>query len=195
MREEFVADSGASTTCATATLPAARSAGPAFDEPRDAGLGVESVLLYASAVDHVNDAVDGDRRLGNVGSHDNLALAGRRRAEDARLLLRRQVCVQRQNEQGGECVRRDCCANRFDGLLDLEDTGRENQNVATGVCRSLQAVGDLLQNRVSALRIGERTVEETSPSRRRDQSRSSRPARRPRALAEPARPTRTHRAR
>lgn len=164
MREEFVADSGASTTCATATLPAARSACPAFDEPRYAGLWVESVLLHASAVDHVNDAVDGDRRFRDVGSHDNLALAGRRRAENARLLLRRQIRMQRQDEQGGKSVRRDCCANRFDGLLDLEDTRRENENVATGVCRSLQAVRNLLQSRVSAVRIeGERTLEETAP--------------------------------
>lgn len=98
MREKLVADSGASTTCAPATLPAARSAGPAFDEPRDARLGIESVLLHASAVDHVDDAVDGNRRLGNIGSHDDLALAGRRRAEDTRLLLRRQIRVQRQDE-------------------------------------------------------------------------------------------------
>lgn len=45
-------------------------------------------------------------------------------------------------------MRGDCCANGFDGLLDLEDTGRENENVATGVCRSLQAVGDLLHSRM-----------------------------------------------
>lgn len=150
MREEFVADSGASTTCSTATLPAARSACPAFDEPCDTRLGVESVLLHASAVDNVDDAVDGDRGLGNVGGHDNLALAGRRRAEDARLILRRQIRVERQDEQGGQGVGRDCRANRFDGLLDLEDTGRENQNVATGVSRRLQAVRNLLQSRVSA---------------------------------------------
>lgn len=53
------------------------------------------LLLCKSRVDDVVDAVDGERRLGDVGGDDDLARAGRRRLKDTRLGC---VC------SGGLCV-------------------------------------------------------------------------------------------
>ena len=43
------------------------------------------LLLGEARVDDVVDAIDGERGLGNVRRDDDLARAGRRRVEDARL--------------------------------------------------------------------------------------------------------------
>lgn len=69
------------------------------------------LLLGKAGVDHVHDAVDGERRLGDVGGHDDLAAgraAGARRrgrgVEDALLLLGRQRGVERVHLDGAHAV-------------------------------------------------------------------------------------------
>ena len=53
-----------------------------------AGARREALLLAEARVDHVHNAVDGERRLGNVGRQHHLARAGWRRLENARLRMR-----------------------------------------------------------------------------------------------------------
>ncbi len=67
------------------------------DEGLHAGAGVVAVLLAEARIDHVRDAVDGERRFGDVGRHHHLTRVGRRRLEYLVLHVRRQVCVDGQH--------------------------------------------------------------------------------------------------
>ena len=83
-------------------------------------------------VDDVDDVVDGDRRLGDVGREHDLARAGRRRLEDLRLHVRRQVGVDRQHEQLGDARAEAARAlrERLERRLDLVLPREEDQDVA-----------------------------------------------------------------
>lgn len=133
---------GTSTTCATSALPTACSRRPLLLELGDARLGVEGVDLGAPAVDDVDDAVDRDGRLGDVGRDDNLAHAAGRRAEHGRLLLRGEVGVEREDEERRELRSGNGRTDRLDGSRDLEDAGHEDEDVAANVARHVEAVCD-----------------------------------------------------
>ena len=133
---------GTSATCATSPLPTAGARRPLLLELGDARLGVKGVDLGAPAVDDVDDAVDRDGRLGNVGRDDDLAHAARRRAEDGRLLLRGEVGVEREDEERRELRPGDGRSDRLDGARDLEHARHEDEDVAADVARHVEAVCD-----------------------------------------------------
>ena len=62
-REQLVANTWTRTTCTTPTLLSGRTRNPLLHEPREPVLWVELGLLHFATVDHVDDVVDGDRRL------------------------------------------------------------------------------------------------------------------------------------
>ncbi len=55
---------------------------------------VKNTTLFTSRVDNVNDVVDGNGRLGDVGCQDNLANPGGKALEDEVLLLHGQLRVE-----------------------------------------------------------------------------------------------------
>ena len=69
---------------------------------------IPHLLLGKAGVNHIDDAVDCERRLGNVGAHNDLAPGRpawptrRRSLEDALLLLRWERRIERQHLQAGE---------------------------------------------------------------------------------------------
>mmetsp|Transcript_37284 Transcript_37284/g.97756 ORF Transcript_37284/g.97756 Transcript_37284/m.97756 type:complete len:249 (-) Transcript_37284:1377-2123(-) len=69
-------------------------------------LGVVHLLLDKAGVNHVVDAVDRERRLGNVGRNHHLPRARLCGLEDPRLHLRRQCRVDGQNDQLGDIPER-----------------------------------------------------------------------------------------
>ena len=72
--------------CPPTALPTIGSGDPRVDELRQPVQRVVAVLLGAAAVDDVQDIVDGDRGLGNVGGNDDLAQPSRRPPEDSKLI-------------------------------------------------------------------------------------------------------------
>ena len=68
-------------------------------EGREAPVGVVAVLLDARAVEDVDDVVDRDGRLGDVGRDDHLPHPARRPVKDAQLIRRGERRVQREHAQ------------------------------------------------------------------------------------------------
>ena len=69
------------------------------DERVDVGVRVVPLELDEAGVDDVDDALDGDGGLGDVGGHDDLPAAPHRRAEHLQLVVRRQRAVHGQRPQ------------------------------------------------------------------------------------------------
>lgn len=88
-----VAFAGSRSPSTTSSLSAARFARPGLDEPSDAGLGIELVLLNASTVYDIDDTVDRDGRFCNISRDDDFAPFDG--FEDRSLFLRSQVGVKR----------------------------------------------------------------------------------------------------
>ena len=110
----------------------------------DPRAGVVDLLLAEAGVHHVDDAVDGQTGLGDVGGHDALAagaaaLAERpgRLVEDALLLVRRQGAVERVHGHGAGVRLADHVvdleADAAAGVLDLLLARQEEQDVALGL--------------------------------------------------------------
>mmetsp|Transcript_4340 Transcript_4340/g.10863 ORF Transcript_4340/g.10863 Transcript_4340/m.10863 type:complete len:317 (+) Transcript_4340:834-1784(+) len=97
------------------------------DQRIHARLGVEDLLLGEPRIHDVKDSVDRERGFGDVCGDDDLALALRGRVEDARLHLRRERGVHREDvELGGELAERlhalvQDLARRVDLLLPREE--------------------------------------------------------------------------
>mmetsp|Transcript_38970 Transcript_38970/g.96642 ORF Transcript_38970/g.96642 Transcript_38970/m.96642 type:complete len:253 (+) Transcript_38970:657-1415(+) len=72
---------------ASGALVRLRARARRYDQRLDAGAWVVRVHLDEARVDDVDDVVDGDRGLGDVGGQHHLAHARRRVSEDQRLLL------------------------------------------------------------------------------------------------------------
>ena len=95
------------------------------------------VLLHKAGVNHERDAVDRDASLGNVRREHDLARTGRRRLEDARLQVARQVRVDRTHDQLGHAAaerarRRLQIVHRH---IDLVLSGKEDEDIALRLCR------------------------------------------------------------
>lgn len=131
--------SGPGTTSPAGALGCACLRDRADEQGLDSDPGVVDLLLREARVDDVDDAVDRERRLGDVGRDDDLASGGTTRrtrsgclVEDALLLLRRQRRVQRNGLERAELLRQlvgldgDFPASVFDFLF----TGQEHQDVA-----------------------------------------------------------------
>ena len=96
-----------------------------------AGGGVCEALLDEAAVDHMHDAVDGDRGLRYVGRDHHLARAGRRRREDAHLLLGGEPRVDGERQQAQPRARAGgLVGEQADRGVDLLLAREEDEDVA-----------------------------------------------------------------
>lgn len=88
-----------------------------------------------TCVDDVDDALDRQRRLGDVRRENDLAALGRRRLKDLRLLLRRHRRVDRQDDKlfGLASQRAHALRERLGRRLDLVLARHKHENV-TGRC-------------------------------------------------------------
>mmetsp|Transcript_231 Transcript_231/g.408 ORF Transcript_231/g.408 Transcript_231/m.408 type:complete len:217 (-) Transcript_231:825-1475(-) len=101
------------------------------DEGIHAELGVVHVLLDEAGVDHVVDAVNSQRGLGNVGADDDLACAGRRRLEDLGLHLGGEGRVDREDDELGQVgsERLHTLVEDLAGRVDLLLSRQEDEHV------------------------------------------------------------------
>ncbi len=95
-------------------------------EPRHPGADIEARRTREPAVDHDAHAVDGQRRLGDVGGEHDAATPGRRRREREVLVLDRQRTCERAHVDVGRQRRREALG----GPPDLGDAGQEDEHVA-----------------------------------------------------------------
>lgn len=157
-------------SCTSRPLVRTRLGNRTDKERLDPDPRVVDLLLREAGVDDVDDAVDRERGLGNVGRDDDLATGravgsarSRRLVKDALLLLRRERRVERDGLERTELVRqlvgldRDLSAR----VLDLLFTGQEDEDVAfwfglvnhqDGTDRRLEVVGFRFRSVEAAVR-------------------------------------------
>jgi hypothetical protein len=92
---EAKALAGPRATGATGALLRAGAADRRDEQRLDAHARIVHFGLAEARIDHIDDAVDRQRRLGDVGGDDDLARAGGRRSKDALLQVGRQRRVER----------------------------------------------------------------------------------------------------
>jgi hypothetical protein len=93
---------------------------------------IETLGFLEARVDHVDDAVDRQRRLGDVGGEHDLARAGRRRLKDFRLQVGRQRRVDARHDELADlrAERARAVRQNLGGRVDLVLAGEEDENVA-----------------------------------------------------------------
>ena len=101
------------------------------DERVHAHLGIVALLLDEARVDDVVDAVDGERRLGDVRGDDALTTTWRSRLKDPCLLLARKSRVHGKHVKFGNGGTQGAHAleKNFSRRVDFLLTGEEEQNV------------------------------------------------------------------
>jgi hypothetical protein len=96
-------------------------------EPAHAGVRIEALATFESAIDDDTHTLDRETRFGDVGGHDDFAPAGRRRPQCEVLCGGVEVAVQRQHHQCGIARR---LGDRRHGPPDLGRTRQEGEHVA-----------------------------------------------------------------
>ena len=102
------------------------------DERLHAGACVVGLLLAEARIDDVHDAVDGERRLGDVGGEDDFARVRRSGLEYLDLHVRGQIRVDGQHDELVDLAAESAhtLADHLGGRLDLLLTGQEDEYVA-----------------------------------------------------------------
>ena len=126
LRPQAVGDAWLGATGATGALVRRVAADRHRRQPRHPGAGVESWRPRESAVDDDADALDGERRLGDVGGEHDPSPPGRRRCQREVLVLERQRAGERPNVD----VSGQRCNEAFPDPRDLADAWQEHEHVA-----------------------------------------------------------------
>lgn len=105
---------------------------------------IQLLFLCKACVNHIDNAVDRDTRLGDVRRDNHLARPPRCRQKDGALLARRQAGVQRQEQhrQRARRERRVPVLERLQRRLDLVAAGEKDEDIADRL-RHMNAPGGL----------------------------------------------------
>mmetsp|Transcript_56637 Transcript_56637/g.123121 ORF Transcript_56637/g.123121 Transcript_56637/m.123121 type:complete len:454 (-) Transcript_56637:502-1863(-) len=135
LRVQPIALAGSRAAGASHALSGRRLRHGGDDEGVHARFRVVDLLLGEAGVDDVEDAVDGERGLGDVGRDDTLPLPRRTRVEDTRLHLGRERRVHRVDVELGDELAERLAAFEEDLTrgVDLLLPREEEQDVAGGL--------------------------------------------------------------
>ena len=121
-----------------------------------AALGVEAGDAGHAAVDHVTDAVDGHRGLGDVGGDNDFSAVAP--GEGAILIGRWEVAVQRDQL---DRLRQSATADRADSAANFAHSRHKNQNIAGRVVAEdlLDGLGSLLRDGIAIAILAEANLD------------------------------------